>query len=125
MKNSVRVCDSAKRLLVLLVLCCVMVGCASIDVSRNSAAIYSPTDVNTVALLKVTPYRGYEEIATFTVTGFSSTQVDTMHYAMRQRAATLGADAVVLTGESLVPSDWGGYDLLGKAIAIRYTGAPS
>lgn len=125
MRISAKVCDGAMRLLVLPLLCCVMVGCASIDVTKTSAQIYAPTDPKNVEFLKVTPYRPYEEIATFEVTGFDSAQTQTMHHAMRVRAASLGADAIISTGESLTPSFWGGYDLVGTGIAIRYTGAAS
>lgn len=121
MKNSAQICGIAKRLLVLFVMCCVMIGCASIDVTKTSDQVYPPTDAKDVEFLRVTPYRAYEQLATFEVSGFDQSQTVTMHNAMRIRAATLGADAVILTSESVVPSSMGGHDLVGTGIAIRYT----
>lgn len=95
-------------------------GCASVDVTKTSSGYNSPTDPNRVEILKTRPERSYTELGTVTVTGFSSREVAKMHNAVRAKAAPLGANAVVLTDEGMVPAGFGTYQMWATGVAIHY-----
>jgi hypothetical protein len=95
-------------------------ACANVDITKTSSGFYDPTDPNTVEILKTRPSKAYEELGTLTVTGFSSTETALMHNAIRAKAATLGANAVILTEEGLIPKGWGNYERWANGVAIRY-----
>ncbi|MCE2964840.1 MAG: hypothetical protein LW855_03510 [Alphaproteobacteria bacterium] len=97
----------------------VLSACASIDVTKTSSSIYDATDPNTVEILKTKPDYKYEELGTLTVTGFGSDQTAKMYNSMRAKAAPLGATAVIITDEGLVPKAFGSYDRWGSAVAVR------
>jgi hypothetical protein len=44
-----------------------------------------------------------------------------MHNALRSQSADLGANAVILTDEGLVPKGFGSYDRWGTGVAIVFT----
>ena len=95
-------------------------GCAPVDVTKTAAGYNSPTDPNRVEILKTRPERSYTELGTVTVTGFSSRDVAKMHNAVRAKAAPLGANAVVLTDEGMVPAGFGTYQIWAAGVAIHY-----
>jgi hypothetical protein len=112
------------RKLLPLVLGCLVtaffVGCANVDVTKTAAGYYDKTDPNTVDILKTRPDRHYIELGTVTVTGFDSSDTAKMHNAVRAKASALGATAVILTDEGLVPKGFGQYNRWATGVAIRY-----
>ena len=107
-------------LALLLLVITVFSGCATVDVTKTAAGYNSPTDPNRVEILKTRPERSYTELGTVTVPGFSSRDVAKMHNAVRAKAAPLGANAVVLTDEGMVPAGFGAYQMWATGVAIHY-----
>ncbi len=97
----------------------ILSACASVNVTKTSSSIYDPTDPNIVEILKTTPDYKYEELGTLTVTGFDADQTAKMYNAIRAKAAPLGATAVIITDEGLVPHGFGSYERWGSAVAVR------
>jgi hypothetical protein len=95
------------------------VGCASVDVTKTAQGSFSPTDPNRVEVLKTRPERAFQELGTITVSGFSSSETAKMHNAIREKAAPLGANAVILTEEGLVQRTFG-MDRWATGVAIRF-----
>ncbi len=95
-------------------------GCASVDITKTSAGFHNPTNPNEVEILKTRPDRSYEELGTVTVSGFDSDESAKMHNAVRSKASALGAHAVVLTEEGLIPLAFGQYERWATGVAIRY-----
>ena len=94
-------------------------ACANVDVTKTSKGFYSPTDPNTVDILKMRPEKPYEELGTITVTGFDAGDSAKMHNAIRAKAAPLGANAVILTDEGLIQKPFG-MDRWATGVAVRY-----
>jgi hypothetical protein len=80
-----------------------LAGCAVVDVTKTAQGYFPPTNPNTVMILKTIPPKKYVELGTVTVTRFRPTDTAKMHNAIRTKAAPLGADAVVLTEEGILP----------------------
>lgn len=114
---------SKSRLAISAVLLLLLVGCANVDITKTSAGFYDRTDPNTVEVLKTRPDRPYEELGTITVTGFAASDTAKMHNAIRAKASALGANAVVLTEEGLIPKGFGNYDRWATGVAIRFKAA--
>ena len=85
---------------------------------RSAAALGSPRRGHLRA--PRTPERSYEELGTVTVTGFSATQTAKMHNAVRSKAAALGATAVILTEEGILPGAYGSHQRWATGVAVRY-----
>lgn len=95
-------------------------GCASVDITKTGSGYYEPTNPNTIEILKTRPESKYMELGTLTVTGFKSSDVAKMHNAIRNKAAPLGSDAVIITEEGMVPEGWGTYSRWATGVAIKY-----
>ena len=96
-------------------------GCAAtVDVTKTHKGSYDPTDPNEVEVLKTRPERSYEELGTVTASGFSPSDTAKLHNGVRAKAAELGAHAVILTEEGLIPDGWGGAKKWATGVAIRY-----
>lgn len=80
-------------------------GCAVVDVTKTAAGFHNPTNPNTVQILKTLPDRKYMELGTVSTTGFQVNQTAKMHNAVRAKSAALGADAVILTEEGILPNN--------------------
>jgi hypothetical protein len=106
----------------LLVVCAMAltVACANVDVTKTGKGFHEPTNPAQVEILKTVPDSTYDELGTVTVSGFDSDESAKMHNAIRSKAAGLGANAVILTEEGLVPRGFGRYDRWGTGVAIRY-----
>ncbi len=89
-----------------LALALVISGCASVDITKTSKGFKAATNANAVEILKTIPTRPYNELGTVTVTGFATSEAAKMHNAIRAKAAELGADAVILTQEGIMPGFW-------------------
>ena len=95
-------------------------GCAQVDITKTNKGFYNPTNANEIEILKTRPERSYEELGTVTVTGFSATQTAKMHNAVRSKAAALGATAVILTEEGILPGAYGSHERWATGVAVRY-----
>jgi len=95
-------------------------ACAKVSVTKTGEGFYEPTKPAQVEILKTIPEEKYTELGTVTVSGFDSDASAKMHNAIRAKAAGLGADAVILTDEGLVPKGWGNYDRWATGVAIHY-----
>ena len=94
-------------------------GCATVDVTKTGKGFHEATQASSVDIWKTLPESKYEELGTVTVTGFKVSETAKMHNAIRAKAAALGANAVVLTEEGIIP---GGFNLKKWAtgVAISY-----
>ena len=108
------------RLALLAAMLLFLYGCANVDITKTSTGFHDRTDPNTIEILKTRPDKAYEELGTITVTGFKSSETAKMHNAIRAKAAALGANAVVLTEEGLVPKGFGAYDRWATGVAIFF-----
>jgi hypothetical protein len=105
--------------IVLVVFLASLVGCASVDVTKTSQGYFAPTDPNLVEVLKTRPEKSFVELGTITVTGFKSKETAKMHNAIREKAAPLGANAIILTEEGLIQVPFG-MERWATGVAIRY-----
>ena len=104
-----------------LLVCAVLSGCANVDITKTTSNYYDPTNPNAIEILKTPPPHAYEELGTLTVTGFAADETAKMYNAMRAKGAELGANAVIVTQDGLVPGGLG-YMRWASAVAVRYTG---
>ena len=102
----------------LLAVSLILSGCASVDVTKTASGYYEPTNPNNIEILKTRPDQKYVELGTVTVTGFDAKDVAKMHNAVRSKAAPLGATAVILTDEGLIPKGFGNFERWATGVAI-------
>ena len=99
-----------------------LIGCAPIvDVTKTVKGAYNPANPNDVEILMTRPEKPYVELGSVTASGFDLGDTAQMHNAIRARSAPLGADAVILTNQGIVPLTFGGYTQWATGVAIRYT----
>ncbi len=98
-----------------------LTACASVDVTKTNKGFYEPTNPAEVQILKTLPDNKYVELGTVTVSGFDSQETAKMHNAIRAKSSALGATAVVLTEEGLIPAGFGSYKRWATGVAIRVT----
>lgn len=93
-----------------------LAGCAVVDVTKTAKGFYEPTNPNDVEILKTIPDRPYQELGTVTASQFQPEETAKMHNAIRAKSAPLGANAVILTQEGILPNGrkWA------TGVAIRY-----
>ncbi|MSR74334.1 MAG: hypothetical protein EXS14_02530 [Planctomycetes bacterium] len=103
-----------------LVIVSLFVACAAVDITKTHKGSFDPTNANDVEILKTRPEKSYEELGTATVSGFDVADVAKMHNALRTKAAELGAHAVLITDEGVVPGGFGAYTRWAMGVAIRY-----
>lgn len=104
---------------VLSVVFLALAGCASVDMTKTAKGTFAATNPNSVEVLKTRPDKPYDELATFTVTGFSASDTAKLHNALREKAAPLGANAVIITSEGIVPRTFGA-DQWATGVAVRF-----
>jgi hypothetical protein len=109
-----------KKYFFLFIVMALMLGCASVDVTKTGKGFYEPTDPNEVDILITGCDKPYIELGSVTVTGFEPTETAKMHNAIRAKAAGLGANAVIIKNEGLVNDGWGGLKRWAMGAAIRY-----
>lgn len=103
-----------------VIIAALLVGCATVDVTKTAKGFYDRTNPNEVEILKTRPERSYEELGTVTAAGFVPTDTAKMHNAIRTKSAALGAQAVILTEEGMLPDGWGGGKKWATGVAVRY-----
>lgn len=118
MKSIQRFCASALSFLTLI-------GCASVDVTKTGKGYYPPTNPNEIEILMTVPTRPYEELASVTTNGHEMRAEAKMHNAIRAKAAPLGANAVILKDQGIIPTGFGGGQRWAMGVAIRYTAGPA
>lgn len=104
---------------VIVLVCCVLTGCAAVDVTKTAKGFYDATDPNEVEILKTRPAKPFVELGTVTATRFSPDETAKMHNAIRAKSSSLGATAVILTEEGIVRGGWG-LERWATGVAIRY-----
>lgn len=108
-----------------LFLVIILSSCTSIDEKRYSGQRYTPTNPAQVEILTEFPTRPHIEIGEIKGTGsVAYHSASGVNEDIREAAANMGADAIVLRGRSKVDYDfWQGVSHQKKAIAIKWTGA--
>jgi hypothetical protein len=96
-----------------------LAGCAAVDVTKTAKGFYDPTNANDVEILRTRPEKPYVELGTVTASGFSPSDSAKMHNAIRDKSAPLGANAVILVEEGLLPGGFGP-KRWATGVAIRY-----
>jgi hypothetical protein len=93
-----------------------LAGCAVVDVTKTAKGFYEPTNPNDLEILKTIPNRPYVELGTVTASQFPPEETAKMHNAIRTKSAPLGANAVILMQEGILPNGrkWA------TGVAIRY-----
>jgi hypothetical protein len=107
------------KALVVAVACCLLAGCAAVDVTKTTKGFYNPTDPNEVEILKTRPEKPFIELGTVTATRFGPDETAKMHNAIRAKSASLGATAVLLTEEGILRGGWS-LERWATGVAIRY-----
>lgn len=107
------------RHIIAVLLAAILVGCASVDVTKTAKGFYDKTDPNQVEILKTRPEKSFIELATVTVTGFPPSETAKMHNAIRAKSAAVGANAVILTSEGVLPGGFTG-KMWATGVAIRF-----
>lgn len=105
-----------RRLFLVGMLSMLVVGCATVDVTKTGKGYYTPTNPSDVEILKTLPNRPYEEVGTVSAMKFDADESAKMHNAIRVKAAPLGANAVVLTDEGI----WDNGRRWATGVALHY-----
>src|SRR4051812_31305212 len=92
-------------------------GCSSVDVTPTGGVRHASTDPSSIEILKTPPAREYEELGDVTAFNFNPHDTARMHDELRAKAATLGANAIVLTSEGVTPN--GRRFAMGVAVAWK------
>lgn len=64
--------------------------------------------------------RKYQELGTFTATGYPAMESAKMHNALRNKAAPLGANAVIITDSGQIRGEFGVQQLWVNGVAVRW-----
>ncbi len=108
------------RLTALALATCVLAGCATVDVTKTGRGYYPPTNPNEVEILMTEPTRPFSEIATVSTSGHEMRAEAKMHNAIRAKAAPLGANAVIVQQQGIIPTGMGGGQRWATGVAIRF-----
>ncbi|MCX5727114.1 MAG: hypothetical protein NT030_08150 [Candidatus Saganbacteria bacterium] len=107
------------KLAMLISLGLFVAGCALVDVTKTAKGYYDKTDANEIEILVFRPDRPFLELGTVIATGFAVDESAKMHNAIRTKASSLGAHAVVLTGGGIISGGPRG-QMWVSGVAIRY-----
>jgi hypothetical protein len=95
-------------------------ACSTVDVTKTGRGYRPPTNANAVEILMTVPTRPYEELGSITVQGFQLRDEAKMHNAIRAKAAPLGASAVIIQSQGIVPTGFGGGTRWATGVAIGW-----
>jgi hypothetical protein len=95
-------------------------ACSTVDVTKTGRGYRPPTNPNAVEILMTVPTRAYEELGSITVQGFQLREEAKMHNAVRAKAAPLGASAVIIQSQGIVPTGFGGGTRWATGVAIAW-----
>lgn len=107
------------KLLGMLVVIFLVTACATVDVTKTGKGYYEPTDANFVEILLTVPKRPFEELGTITAYNFGASDTAVLHNEIRAKASPLGADAVIISNQGMMPAP-GGPKLWANGVAIKY-----
>jgi hypothetical protein len=107
-------------LLTICVLGC-LASCATVDVTKTSKGFAAPTNPNDVEILQTKPDRPFTELGSIATTGWSPSDTAKLHNALREKAAPLGANAVIIISSGMTPTgSFGAMKMWSNGVAIRY-----
>ncbi|WP_461784307.1 hypothetical protein [Prosthecobacter sp.] len=109
-----------KTNIILIAVASLLASCAAVDITKTGQGYYDPIPAAQVEILKTKPDRSYVELATLDVAGFTTRQTAKMHNAIRAKAGPIGANAVIITDESVIVGGFGAAQKFASAVAIRY-----
>ena len=90
------------RILRLVLPLVLLASCADVDVTKTAKGYYDPTPASNIEIMRTRPEgRQYFELGVVSASGFGVGDVAEMHNVIREKSATLGAHAVILTGEGI------------------------
>lgn len=84
-----------------------LAGCGSVSVLKTGKGFYQPTKSGEIDVLTTRPDNKFEELGVISANGFDVDEMGKIHNALRDKASTLGADAVVITSQGQVNDGWG------------------
>lgn len=78
-------------------------SCASsITALKTGKGFHEPTDAGRIDILTSVPKEKYEELGVVSASRFNLDEIGKMHNAIRDKASTFGADAVIITNQGVV-----------------------
>jgi hypothetical protein len=92
----------------------VSAACSTVNVTKTAKGIYVPTKAAEVEIKGLAPESGYEEIGMLSASIYG-TDPSTAYNTIREKAAAIGADAVVISNQML----WGDRIII-NGVAIKY-----
>lgn len=95
-------------------------SCSTVDVTKTGRGYRPPTNPNAVEILMTVPSRPYEELGSLTVQGFQLREEAKMHNAIRAKAGPLGANAVIIQSQGIIPTGLGGGTRWATGVAITW-----
>ncbi len=108
----------------LLIAICILsglVGCATVDVTKTSKGFDAPTKPNDVEIFQTRPDRPFTELGSIATTEWAPSDTAKLHNALREKAAPLGANAVIIVSSGMAPTgSWGTMQMWSNAVAIRF-----
>jgi hypothetical protein len=109
MKNTMQ----SIRYLILAASLPILASCSHVDITKTGSGIYPPTAQAYVEIRATVPDRKFEEIGMVTVDAYG--KASDAYNLIREKAAAVGADAVILQNQTPVPPR-----LLINGVAIKY-----
>ncbi len=104
------------RSLVVVAFLGLLVGCASVTVTKTAKGYFEPTDADDVEIRMTVPSRPFTELATVSTRQWSTSAEAKMHNALRAKVAPIGANTVIIRDSGV---DYNGYYWV-NGVAIRY-----
>lgn len=95
-------------------------GCVgTVTAVQTAKGSFASTNPNEIEILKTRPEKTFIELGSVDASNFGITEVAKMHNALRGKAATLGANAVIITSENVYDNGWGPVKAA-SGVAIKY-----
>ena len=104
------------RLVLVVAVLSLLVGCASVSVTKTAKGYFDSTDPDDVEILMTVPTRPFTELATVSTRRWSTRAEAKMHNALRAKVAPIGANAVIIRDTGV---DYNGY-YWANGVAIRF-----
>lgn len=114
--------DMKTTTLLMSILSLILVGCTTADVTKTTSKTYAATNAQNIEMIFEKPTRQYEVIGYITGMGDAYTDQNSVFNTMKEKAAELGADAILIKGDMSAGNwyDTGGWDKKGSALAIKW-----
>ena len=105
-----------------LVLSLLVLGaCSSVDVTQTSRDFHDPTNPKEVEILRTVPQEDFQEVGTFTASGFKGNETSSMHETIRSEAAKVGGHAALIQDTGIIPQGFGSYDQWCSGVVLRFS----